>query len=326
MRVGLFGYGAINRLVARVVLERGWEIVGVVDKDPKILGEDAGTLAGLGTLGVRVSNKPEVLRSAEIVLHATGSYLDKVYEQLEALIRMGKDVLSTCETLAYPYYRYPELAKKLDELAASRGVTVLGAGINPGFLLDALVIVLSAPFNVVKHLRAVRSLDAGKRRLPFRVKVGIGLEPGVYADKLRRGELTGHVGYAESVCIIAQSMGLKLSRVEEAQEPVIAEADVSVDGQVIPAGRVIGVKGYGRGFAGGQEVIAIEFHAYVGASEYEEVSINGKDYSVTWRSTGVPGDLGTASVIVNLAEAVATYRPGLITMSDILPFRPRLLA
>ncbi|MCD6428803.1 MAG: dihydrodipicolinate reductase, partial [Desulfurococcales archaeon] len=62
MRVGLFGYGAINRLVARVVLERGWEIVGVVDKDPKILGEDAGKLAGLEPLGVKVSNKPEVLK------------------------------------------------------------------------------------------------------------------------------------------------------------------------------------------------------------------------------------------------------------------------
>ena len=325
MRIGLFGYGAINRLVAKVVLERGWEIVGVVDKDPRILGEDAGELAGLGTLGIKVSNKPEVLKNAEIVLHATGSYLDKIHSQLEMLIKMHKDVLSTCETLAYPYYRYPELAKKLDELAASRGVTVLGAGINPGFLLDALVIILSAPFNIIRRIRAVRSLDAGKRRLPFRVKVGIGLEPKAYVDKLRKGELTGHVGYAESVYIIAQSMGIKLSRVEEAQEPVVAESEVSVGSQKISAGKVIGIKGYGRGYVDGREVIAIEFHAYVGANEYEEVSISGKDYSVTWRSTGVPGDLGTASVIVNLAEAVAAYRPGLITMADIIPFRPRLL-
>ena len=325
MRVGLFGYGAINRLVARVVLERGWEIVGVVDKDPRILGEDVGKLAGLEPLGIKVSNKPEVLKNAEIVLHATGSYLDKIFDQLEALIKMGKDILSTCETLAYPYYRYPELAKKLDELAASRGVTVLGAGINPGFLLDALVIVLSAPFNIVKGVRAVRSLDAGKRRLPFRVKVGIGLDPEVYVNKLKKGELTGHVGYAESVYLVAQSMGIKLSKVKEAQEPVVAKSEVTVAGQTIPAGKVIGIKGYGKGYVNDKEVISIEFHAYVGAQEYEEISIIGKDYNVTWRSTGTPGDLGTASVIVNLAEAVAAYRPGLITMADIVPFRPRLL-
>ncbi len=323
MNFGVYGFGSIGRLIARVALERGFSLVGVVDIDPRIVGRDAGEVLGLEEkLGVSVSRDVSSLRRSDVVFHATGSYLDRVYRQVLDVVDIGSDVISTCETLAYPYYRYPVLARLLDERARLRNVAILGTGINPGFLLDTLLVTLSSSIPVVKSIRAVRSLDAAKRREPFRKKIGVGESPEVVEAKLRSGELTGHVGYAESVLLVADASGLNLERVVEDQHPVVAEDDVESNDVKVRKGYNKGIIGYGSGYVGGREVIRVEFKAYVGAPEYEEVAIEGLNHIITWRSSGTLGDSGTAAVVVSLAEKIKGYGPGLLTMADLLPFKP----
>ncbi len=324
MNIGVYGFGAIGRLIAKSAFERGLEVSAVIDINPELVGRDIGDILGLGErVGVRVSSDPKALRGVDVVLHATGSYLDRVYGQLIKSIDAGADVVSTCETLAYPYYRYPSLARKLDARAKGRGVTIIGTGINPGFLLDTLVIAVATPLGVVDRIHAVRSLDAAKRRLPFQKKIGVGLEPGRAKELLGKGEITGHVGYAESVLLIADAAGLELSRVEEGQEIVVAEKPVESHGVRVDAGLNLGLTGYGVGFRDGREVVKVEFRAYVGASEYESIVVEGPNGSVEWRSTGTPGDVGTASVVLSVAEAIASQPPGLALMTDLIPFRIR---
>ncbi|MEN2999142.1 MAG: dihydrodipicolinate reductase [Acidilobaceae archaeon] len=324
--VGIYGLGHIGRLVAKVAIERGYEISGAVDIDPKLIGKDVGEVLGLGErLGVHVTSDPSELAYSDVVIHSTGSYLDKVYDQLVKLIDLEVNVLSTCETLSFPYYRYPTLAKSLEERAIRRDVAVLGSGINPGFLLDALLIVLSAPFDGVRRIHAVRSLDAAKRREPFRRKIGLGLDVEEARRKIESGELSGHVGYAESALLVASAFGASVDSVEEAQEVVVAEQDRESEGIRVERGRVLGMRGYGSVSSGNRELVRVEFIASLGAEEFEEIVIEGSSYSVKWRSTGTPGDMGTASVIVNLAERIGDYGPGLLTMVDLLPFRPRFV-
>ena len=323
MYVGIYGFGSIGRLLAKYAIKRGYEIVGVVDIDESILGKDVGEILGLEReYGVEVSNDPMVLSDADIVFHATSSYLDIVYPQLKQVIELGIDVISTCETLAYPYYRYPVLARKLDELALKKSVTVLGTGINPGFILDTLLVVLSSTIPVVKRVKAVRSLDAGKRREAFKKKIGVGGVPDEVREKLRSGVLTGHVGYAESVYLVADAMGINLSRVVEAQDVVVADEEIISGDTRVEKGRVKGIKGYGAGYVGDYEAIRIELHAYVGAEEYEEIVVEGEDQVIKWRSSGTHGDLGTVSILLNIAEKLDNYGPGLITMADLIPFKP----
>lgn len=325
LNVGIYGFGSIGRLIARVVLERGHDIVGVIDIDPSLVGRDAGEILGLGErLGVRVSRDVVDLKGSDVVLHATGSYLDRVYDQILAVVDLGSDIVSTCETLAYPYYRYPVIARLIDERARARNVAVLGTGINPGFLLDTLVITISASTPLVRSIRAIRSLDAARRREPFRRKIGVGEDPGVVEAKLRSGELTGHVGYAESVMLVAEALGVNPSRVLEHQEPVVAESDVESSGVIVRRGLNKGIRGYGVAYVGDREIIRVELHAYVGAPEYEEVVVEGVDYTLRWRSNGTPGDMGTAAVVVSVAERIQDYGPGLLTMVDLIPFRLKL--
>lgn len=323
MYIGIYGFGSIGRLIAREAIERGYEVVGVVDIDKNLVGKDIGEILGLNPMGVEVTEDIDVLANADVVIHATGSHLDKVYTQIVSVLNMGIDVVSTCETLAYPYYRYPVLAVKLNELAQDQGVAVIGTGINPGFLLDTLVTVIASSITQVKYVKAIRSVDASKRRESFRKKMGLGLDTKTVENMLRKGELTGHVGYAESVYLIAHAGDLQLTKVVEDQKPLEAEETVEIAGLRIEKGFCKGVKGYAAGFLRDREVIKVEFQAYLGAPEYEEITVVGKDYTVTWRSSGTPGDQGTAAIVLNVAEKIRRLSPGLHLMTDLLPFKIR---
>ena len=303
----IYGFGEIGKLLAKQALKRDIEITGVVDINPSLIGKKLSEF-GLES-DAKISNKLEF--DADLVFLTTGSWLDSIYEQVEECVAKGFNILSTCETLSYPEYRYPELAKKIDEMAKQNNVSVLGTGINPGFLLDTLLIVLSAPFTEVRKIKAVRSADALQRRKAFQKKVGVGMDVNEVKKLIKEGKISGHVGYAESVMLVCDALKFKPDTIKEGQE-VVAKDDVA-----------LGLKGYGAAIKEDNEIVRIEFHAYSNAENYEEIVIEG-DNTIKWRSSGTKGDLGTVSVLINLAEFIVKCKPGLIKMSDVIPFKPVL--
>jgi len=323
IRAVVYGVGPIGQLIARVALEKGFDVVGAIDIDPQKVGKDLGEVLGLGkTLGIKVeSDADKVLRDSnpDVVLHSTGSFFDKVYPQIMRAVRVGADVVSTCETLAWPWYRYPDLAELVDNYARNYGSTVLGAGVNPGFVFDVLPAVLSTTLTRLEKITVTRSLDASKRRYSFQKKIGLGMTPTQFREALGRGEITAHVGFAESVLLMASIMGLRLDRVEEGQEAIIADRRYETQYFRIEEGQVRGVVGHGSGFIGDKEVIRVELRACVECEDFEEVRLMGEP-SITWRSTGTSGDPATAAVIVNLAPRVLNARPGLVTLKDLVNY------
>jgi len=320
-RVAVYGLGSIGKLIAKELLRRDYEIVAAIDIDPAKVGRDIGTLLGLEEkLGVKVTDDPEVLKVVKpyVTLHATGSYLDKVFDQLLHVVNSGSHIISTCETLAYPYYRYPDLAKLIDEKSKRRGVVTLGSGVNPGFIFDTLIILLTAVCSEVSKITARRVIDVSKRREPFIKKVGIGLTERDFYEKLKRGVITGHVGYAESAMLVADSLGIKLSRVEERQEPIVSKEPVRAHGLFVDKDRVMGIRGIGIGYVGEREFIRLELLAYVGARDHEEIVIEGEPKMHWVNETGVHGDKATAAIIANLVNSVDKLQPGLRTMRDLV--------
>jgi len=278
-------------------------------------------LGALNVFSQPSSDADKVLRDSnpDVVLHSTGSFFDKVYPQIMRAVRVGADVVSTCETLAWPWYRYPDLAELVDNYARNYGSTVLGAGVNPGFVFDVLPAVLSTTLTRLEKITVTRSLDASKRRYSFQKKIGLGMTPTQFREALGRGEITAHVGFAESVLLMASMMGLRLDRVEEGQEAIIADRHYETQYFRIEEGQVRGVVGHGSGFIGDKEVIRVELRACVECEDFEEVRLMGEP-SITWRSTGTSGDPATAAVIVNLAPRVLNARPGLVTLKDLVNY------
>src|SRR5208337_4828610 len=218
LKVASFGIGVIGSLTAKYMIEEKkdrLEFVGAFDIDQSKVGKDVGKVIGLEkSIGIKVSdNLDEVLAGdADAVVHTTSSYLDKVYPQIEALVNHRVDVVSSCEELSYPCVVNRKLANKLDLLAKARGVTVLGTGINPGFLMDALPIVLTAPCKNIKSIRITRRMNAATRRIPFQQKVGAGMTTKEFGRAVKEKRISGHVGLEQSMAMLASAIGWKLEK------------------------------------------------------------------------------------------------------------------
>ena len=324
VRVILFGLGPMGKLMAKGILEKkGMRIVGAVDIAEELVGKDLGEILDLGkNLGVTVTDNVEGLLSrikADIAVIATRSYLKEVYPTISLCIKAGINVISTCEELSYPYYKYPELAAEIDELAKKYGVTVLGTGINPGYLMDTLPIVLTGACQRVESIKVTRMMDSSKRRIPYQKKIGTGLSPEEFKRMTDEKKITGHVGLTESIAMIAAALGWKLDEIKEfPPEPVIADREIVASYTTVKPGQVAGLKSIAHGVKDGKPVIILEFisHAAV-EEEYDAVSIEGVPRIHEKIAGGVHGDIGTVAVIVNMIPKVLNAKPGLVTMKDL---------
>src|SRR6266849_4472963 len=155
------------------------EICGAIDTDPAKVGRDLGEVVSASDApwGIKISaDADDVLeQAADVVIHSTSSSLPKVMDQLLACLKAESCVVSTCEELSYPFRTYPDLAAKLDAEAKDWGVALVGTGVNPGFVMDKLVVTLAAVSQRIEHARALRIVDASTRRLPLQKKIGTGL-------------------------------------------------------------------------------------------------------------------------------------------------------
>ncbi|MDI6805362.1 MAG: hypothetical protein QMD20_01715 [Candidatus Bathyarchaeia archaeon] len=324
VRIVLFGIGALGSLIAKLLLEKeGVEIVGAVDVAKDKVGKDLGEILGVGKMvKVKVSDNVEAVLSKakpDIAIHATSSFLKDVYPQLTTLIKHGVKVISTCEELSNPYYAEPKIANELDALAKKHNVTVLGTGINPGFLMDTLVITLTAVCQKIEKIEAVRVMNAATRRLPFQKKIGAGLTVEEFQKKIVSKQITGHVGLEQSIALIADALAWKLDKIiAEPVEPVIAKKPVESQHIKVKAGQVAGLRQKAKGIIKNKEVIVLDFQAYMGAEEeYDAITIHGIPNIKQKIQPCVHGDIGTVAMVVNAIPKVIKAQAGLLTMKDL---------
>jgi 4-hydroxy-tetrahydrodipicolinate reductase len=322
IRVLFYGLGPIGAAVARQVASRkGFQIVGAVDIDHAKIGLDLGQVIGLDKkLRIRVTNDAMGAIKAgkpDVAVLCTSSSLKKVMPQIEAVLKKKVAIVSTTEELSYPVGKNRALAKRIDALAKKAKVAVLGTGVNPGFAMDALPITLTGICERVDSIRVDRVQDARTRRLPFQQKIGSGLTKEQFAAKVKDGSVR-HVGLAESVQMIADSMGWKLDKVTDEIQPKIADQAVESELIAVDPGYVCGIIQDGIGYAKGKPVITLHMEAYLGAPE-SCVCVTGEGHprGSAKGAGGLHGDVATASITVNSIPKILRVAPGLRTMADM---------
>jgi 4-hydroxy-tetrahydrodipicolinate reductase len=322
IRVMHVGLGPIGCAVARQIAGRkGFRIVAAVDVDRNKVGRDVGEIAALGRpLRVKVSDD---LRKAvksgkpDVAVHCTASSLASVLPQLEVLLTLRVPIVSTTEELAYPALRNRRLARRIDEMARKSKVAVLGTGVNPGFAMDALPIVLTSVCEQVNRIEVRRVQDARQRRLPFQQKIGAGLTREQFAQQVASGAVR-HVGFTESIAMIADAMGWALTGITDTVRPWMAEEEVFSELLAVDPGYVAGISQEGIGYIGEEVKIHLQLDAYLGAPEsFDSVLIDGSPRIYSKVQGGIHGDIATASITVNSIPHVITARPGLRTMRDM---------
>jgi 4-hydroxy-tetrahydrodipicolinate reductase len=300
MRVALVGLGPIGVEIGRALVGRGVTLSAAAD--PAFAGRALSEIVeGAPQVSVDSSLAQAVARGVEAVVLATGSRFPSVVPELEAAIAARVHLVSTCEELAAPGPNGDEW-RRLDAAARAAGVTLLGSGVNPGFVMDRLVLQLAGACVRVERVTVTRVVDAARRRGPLRKKVGEGLTPEEFADGVRARKL-GHVGLAQSAELIARGLGWLLGEYRESIEPVIVD------------GRCLGLHQIGRGADG---KITLDLTMAVGAADpHDAIRIDG-DPPIDLRiANGTHGDRGTVGTIVNAVARLARAPRGLVTVADV---------
>jgi len=322
VRVVQFGCGPIGCSVIRYARNRpDIEVVGAIDIDAGLVGRDLGEVAGIDDkLGVLISAEADAILSQtkpDVVFLTTSSSLRVVYAEVVKCIEAGANVISTCEELAYPYRKEPQISADIDKKARDKGVTVLATGVNPGFVMDAWPLFMTGVCQQVKQIKAVRVQDASSRRGPFQKKIGAGCTLEEFNKLVASGTLK-HVGLPESIAMIASGLGWELDEITESIEPVVAISRVKTDFVTVEPEQAAGVRQVGRGIRARDELITLEFEAYVGAPEsYDAVYITGTPNLEVVIKGGTHGDVATAAITVNCVHRVMDAPAGLLTMKDL---------
>ncbi len=218
-------------------------------------------------------------QAADVVIHSTSSSLSKVMDQLLACLKAESCVVSTCEELSYPYRTHPDLAAKLDAEAKDWGVALVGTGVNPGFVMDKLVVTLAGVSQRIEHAKALRIVDASTRRLPLQKKIGAGMSVDEFLGQVAAGVIK-HVGLPESVAMVADSLNLPVDQITE--------------------------------------LVYLELQMYVGAKDpADTIELRGHPNISLVIPGGSHGDIATASVVVNSIPVILDAPAGLRTARDL---------
>jgi len=309
------GLGPIGRTIAKAALvQPALELVGAVDiaddlVDRPLADTVEGAPAGIAIRRTVAQARLDAQAQGGILLHATSSYLRDAAPQFEEALRQGLHVVSTCEELAFAQMRHPDIAAGLDVLARRGQLTIVGTGVNPGFLMDALPASLQSISHDIRSITVTRKQDPSRRRIPFQQKVGMGLSRAEWEAKRDAGGF-GHVGLEESARLLAYSLGWKL---------------IDIDHQMQPAGEAGGVVGGTLETLTGTTVDerAIHLHFEANANledEYDQIQVDGTPPLDLKFAGGVFGDEATAAAVLRAAKVIPHTRRGIATVLD-LPLR-----
>lgn len=305
----IFGLGPIGIGIIEVALERGHTIVGAVDIDPKKVGRPLSELVpGANPVPVQRTVDTLLNQGADVVLHSTQSRIEQVMPQLVPLLDAGLNVISTCEELAYPWHHHPKEAALLDQLAKERAARIIGLGVNPGFVMDALPVMLTAPCRRVDRIMVERVVDVGMRREPLRRKVGVGLTVDTFRKGVAEGSI-GHVGLPQSVAMIAAAMGWTLDGIDESIEP---DLDASKT--------VRGLHQVCRGRHNSREAITLDLTMASGVEGPRDVvRIEGVPPVTVEVPGGIHGDVATWAIAVDTIPRLLASRAGLLIATQLPP-------
>jgi 4-hydroxy-tetrahydrodipicolinate reductase len=313
-RVVQIGVGSLGeRLLAALAGLPDVSVTVAYDVDPRRIGETVAT--PVGRIGIaRLDVEHVVALRPHVAVVSTSSRAGDVVPLAMELARRGIAVVTTCEELAWPTEETADVTQELDDVARESFVPVIATGVNPGFVMDFLPIVLSGVTRDVRRVEIARVLDAAKRREAFQAKVGVGLDLEAFQARVAAGGF-GHAGLRASGAMVAAGLGLEVDRWEETFEPVLAAG-----------GKVLGVAQTAVGLAGDEPRVTLSFRAVAGEPDpHDAIAIDGTPPVRLRLEGGIDGDEGTISVVLNVLQAVLSdsVLPGLRTMLDLAHFRAR---
>jgi len=297
VRVGLWGFGAMGRGMAKMLLtKKGLDLIAICDLDPNKVGKSIFEI-----LEVDKGDRKDVLVESD--------YKKVFTEKCADVVLLATD-------------SFVEIAKEIDRLAKENGVSVLGTGINPGFVLDLLVLALTGTCERVDSIKAVRVNDLSPFGKAVMEEQGVGVTKEVFEKGVKEGTIAGHVGFPESIKMITDGIGWNLEKIEQTREAIMSNVYRKSEYAEVLAGNVAGCRQCGYGYVDGEIKIVMEHPQQIlpnleGIKTGDYVTIKGVPNIDLQITPEIPGGIGTIAMCVNSIPHIINARPGLKTMLDI---------
>jgi hypothetical protein len=190
-RVTGWGIGGVGAELLTTLLESDdHELVGLRVYNPEKDGRDVGELLGLDPIGVAATTDTDKLLAVEsdCVLYAAADWYghEHIFDDLDRILRSGRDVLDVTMTpLAYPD-AMPEIAKRLADACQAGGSSFYYGGINPGFAIDLLPALVTSGVRQVESVEVTEYFDVSTYMDALLLEnLGFGLTPAEYEAKVQ---------------------------------------------------------------------------------------------------------------------------------------------
>lgn len=327
LKVAVLGTGQMGSGIIRLLMRKqGVELVGVYGRRADRAGVDAGEAVGFEKkIGVALTaDLPGMLLSAkpDVVIQATCSRVGQAADEIKTAVQGGANVISIAEEMAYPSYEAPGLSEEIHKLAVENKVTVVGTGINPGFVLDLLVISLTGVCYNVESITARRINDLSPYGPSVLQTQGVGITPEAFKKGVEDGSVVGHFGFPESISMIARTLGWNIDKIEQTRDPIISKVYRETRFVRIEPGLTAGCTHTAKGYMGGKPVIHLihpqQVHPHLeNVQTGDHIEIKGEPDINFSSGPEIPGGIGTIALAVNMIPQVVCSPPGLKTMADL---------
>jgi 2,4-diaminopentanoate dehydrogenase len=332
LRCAVWGTGHMGAELTRAAVARGdVQPVAAIVTDPAKAGRDLGELAGLpAPLGVAATLDADAVLAREdvdVVFFCGNASTQEIAGALARVVRAGKEAV-TFSALAHPPTALGSgAARELDRVAREAGHRILGTGLAPGFLLDALPVVLASAcvdWTAITARAVLPMDDWGEMTLDA---YGIGKPPGAHQPT------TSRLSFMESVGVIVEALGVDVADSEERFEPIVSERRRAGRRVVVEPGTSGGVRRVHRATTSAGRTVTVEIIAVYlldeerdGLREEYVVEVEGGAGSGAraaltggWSPDPYPA---TAACGLNALPGLLSLAPGLYNAAQV-PFAVR---
>ncbi len=324
LRVVLCGMGGVGRNIVRLSSERPkLRVVAAYSRDPSLHGRDLGEFSAAPATGTAVGDRKEALATkADVLLIATTSFLRDVVAEIHDGISAGLDVICTAEEMAYPWQVDAVAAGSIDERAREAGVTVIGAGANPGYIYEVVGLALTGALWRVDRITTRRVVDLSGFSATVQRRLGIGYSPGDFAAGVRERSVFGHIGFPHTIRTFARRLGVDLERIEETVEPILADRGITTSAVGVAAGESAGMLQRTIGYVDSRPWFSAEFLGHVepasaGLTPQDLYEIDGIPNIRAAVTPGFDPQSTTAAALANLLPLLVAAPAGLISVTDL---------
>ena len=325
IKVAVWGTGMMGQGLLGYILDRpkDIELVGAIVTNPAKEGKAVGELLGRACNVCMTTDAAAVLaKQPDVVCICTQSNLVEITDQVVPAIEAGCNVICIAETLAFPWATDPDWAERINALAEEHDVSVLGTGINPGFILDALIVAWTSVCLRVDKIEAQRVNDLSPFGPTVMASQGVGTTVEEFERGVAEGTIVGHIGFQESINLIADALGWTIDEIVETREPIVTTVPRETPHVKVAPGDVCGCRHIGRGYSNGELKIELvhpqQIHPELeGVQTGDYITVLGDPEVHMSNVPEIPGGKGTYASTGNYIPLMLQAPAGILTVTDL---------